>query len=737
MLVSRLRWLHWLPPIIFGLLGMRLWQLQIVRGSELRQKAAQNRFAIRELEADRGIIYDRAGRRVVLNRPQFALRIVPAALPADAAARDQVLRRVAEVLTASEHHDAVGDRSASTAPAAPSAEPDRSSGAGGPSGSGSPTANDDAVSARQDAIWRLLLDDEGNFVATWSALTVARNVPRQAAFALMEDEVELPGVLIGESSVREYPAGPSLAHLLGFTGSIPRETLGEYLAKNYQRQDAVGRTGVEYAFEADLRGTKGEKVVMVDATGQEVQQLEQRRRPVPGHSLHLTLDLEFQQLAEAALSRGLHAVGARSGAVVALDPRDGAVRALVSLPTYDNNLFSTGASPEQYEALVTDPDRPLLDRALSGQYPPGSTFKVITASAGLQEGVIDERRRIVCPGLISVVNQYDPGISYPYVCWILGQGAHGAQDVRGAIANSCDVFFYEVAGGQATGRPEVRGLGSETLARYARAFGLGAPTGIDLLGEAEGLVPSADWLKETWGETWTTGQTYIMGIGQSYTRVTPLQMANVAAAMANGGTLWRPRLVDRVTDADGNAIPGQPEGARVAVIRHVPVAPRHLAAVREGMRGAVTYGTAQSSWTHLPEQAHVAGKTGTAEFCEGYRVTDSGTPEDSRDDIWDCRRTKEGHLLTHAWFIAFAPFEQPEIAVAVLVDGSGLSKVIQGSEVATPIAADVLRAWFHLPAADKAPGSRLGTATSPADPPAGETDPQPESPSPGPQEPGR
>lgn len=734
LLSSRMRWLRWLPLVILAVLAMRLWQLQVVRGSELRLKAAQNRFAIRELEADRGIIYDRAGRRVVLNRPQFALRIVPAALPTDPAARDQVLRRVAEVLTSAEHRDTTGSLPAASVPAPPSAGVGAAAPSPAPGGGASPAtaiaALGDPIAERQDAIWRLLLDENGTFVSTWSALTVARNVPREAAFTLMEDEVELPGVLIGESSVREYPAGPSLAHLLGFTGSIPRESLGDYLAKNYQRQDAVGRTGVEFAFESDLRGTKGEKVVMVDAMGQEVQQLEQRRRPVPGHSLHLTLDLEFQQMAEAALSRGLHAVGARSGAVVALDPRDGAVRALVSLPTFDNNLFSTGASPEQYEALVTDPDRPLLDRALSGQYPPGSTFKVITASAGLQEGVIDERRRIVCPGLISIVNQYDPGTSYPYVCWILGQGAHGAQDVRGAIANSCDVFFYEVAGGQATGRPEVRGLGSETLARYARAFGLGAPTGIDLLGEAEGLVPSAGWLKDTWDEIWTTGQTYIMGIGQSYTRATPLQMANVAAAMANGGTLWRPRVVDKVTDADGNAIPGQPEGARIEAIRRIPVAPRYLQAVREGMRGAVTYGTAQSGWTHLPEQAHVAGKTGTAEFCEGYRVSDGGTPEDMGDDVWDCRRTKDGHLLTHAWFIAFAPFENPEIAVAVLVDGSGLSKVIQGSEVAAPIAADVLRAWFHLPAAEPLSGSARGTATSTVESAAGETDRPPAVPSP-------
>ncbi len=702
-LAGRLRWLRLLPVLLLGILGLRLWQLQVVRGAELRAKAAQNRFAVRELEADRGVIYDRIGRRVVLNRPQFALRIVPAALPKERGARERVLIRIAEILTAAEQVPAAGQEAGLPPSPAPGQGPGPGQAAESPPATVDPKPASSApstlaVQARAEAIWRLLLDDEGRFVPTWSALTVARNVPREAAFALLEDEVELPGVLIGESSVREYPAGPGLAHLLGFTGSIPREDLTRYLDRGYQRQDSVGRTGVEFAFEDDLRGTKGEKVVMVDATGREVDEVELRRRPVPGHSLHLTLDLEFQQAVEAALSRGLQEVGARSGAVVVLDPRDGAVRAMVSLPTYDNNLFSTGASPEQYAALVTDPDRPLLNRALSGQYPPGSTFKVITAAAALQEGVIDARRRLVCPGLISIVNQYDPGTSYPYVCWILGQGAHGPVDVRGALAHSCDVYFYEVSGGQATGRPEIQGLGSERLARYAREFGLGAASGIDLLGEAEGLVPSASWLKDTWGEIWTTGQTYIMGIGQSYTRATPLQMANVAAAVANGGTLWRPRVVDRVTDADGNAIPGQPEGARVAAIRRLAVASQHLATVREGMRGVVTYGTGQSAWTRLPPEAHVAGKTGTAEFCEGYRVSDQGT-EDPKDDVWDCRRSKDGHLLTHAWFIAFAPYENPEIALAVLVDGSGLNKVIQGSEVAAPIAAEVIRAWFKLPQA--------------------------------------
>jgi penicillin-binding protein 2 len=253
-------------------------------------------------------------------------------------------------------------------------------------------------------------------------------------------------------------------------------------------------------------------------------------------------------------------------------------------------------------------------------------------------------------------------------------------NVVGALAHSCDVFFYEAAGGFYENGASQDGLGSERLARYARLFGLGAATGIELLGEVAGRVPTPGWLDESLGEYWGTGQTYIMGIGQGYTLTTPLQMANVTAAVANGGTLYRPHLVSEVVAADGTVVT-RPSGR----LRQVPVAPAHLATVREGMLGAVEWGTALAAWTHLPRQVRIAGKTGTAEFC------------DYSPELNDCRRDKDGHLLTHAWFMSFAPYDRPEIALAVFVDGSGLDHVIQGSQVAAPIAADIYRAYFKLP----------------------------------------
>jgi penicillin-binding protein 2 len=372
-------------------------------------------------------------------------------------------------------------------------------------------------------------------------------------------------------------------------------------------------------------------------------------------------------------------------------------------------MFSTGAKPEDFAALLANPDRPLINRAVAGQYAPGSTFKMITASAALQEGVVNSGTRVTCPGTIFLTNQYNASIRYPFVCW--QRGGQGSLNVVGAVANSCDVFFYEVSGGYFENGAHQEGLGSERLGHYARLFGLGEPTQIELLGEEAGRVPSAGWLSETLDEYWGTGQTYIMGIGQGFTLATPLQMANVVSAVANGGTLYRPHLVAEVVDADGQVVE-QPGGE----LRRLPVDPANLALVRQGMRGAVEVGTARSAWTHLPDQVHIAGKTGTAEFCDyDPKLKDP------------CRREKDGHLLTHAWFASFAPYENPEIAMIVFVDGSGLDKVIEGSQVAAPIAAEIYRAYFHLPSelpptptpCDGCPTATPGEAAT-AGPPVGD-----------------
>lgn len=650
--------------LVGAVLIARLYDIQFTRGAELRTQADANRFVAREVEADRGVIYDAIGEKVVLNRPRFTVSVVTAALPKDVPELEQTLAKLAAVLGMPLDHDTV---------------PNTPVGSAGQKDS-SALETEASLQADTRPLRDILPYSGSTLIRTWRSVPVARNVPREAAFRLMESSWSMPGVLVGEAPVREYPAGPALAHLLGFSSSIPPDELGDYTAKGYAIYDVVGRSGLEATYEGWLRGDKGEKVIEVDAAGRELRAVGRPEAPSPGHSLVLTVDLAFQRAVEDTLSAALTRIGAKSGAVVVIDPRDGAVRALVSLPTFDNNLFSAGATSEEFGALLSDERRPLFNRATSGQYPPGSIFKIVTASAGLAEGVIDRNTRIVDPGVIVLPNMYNPDITYPFYCWL--RSGHGSLDVVGALAQSCDVFFYQVAGGYHEHGADQTGLGSETLGAYAREFGLGRPSGIELLGEAPGRVPNADWLAKALEVPWTTGETYTMGIGQSHLLVTPLQMAVAAATVANGGTVYQPHLVDRVLDAEGE-IALRPGG----VAGVLSVAPDILATVRQGMRDAVTVGTARSAWSRLPGEISVAGKTGTAEFYDPVITSDGVYP----------RRDKDGNLLTHAWFIAFAPYENPEVAIAVFVDGSGLDHIIEGSQVAAPIAADVLRAWFKIP----------------------------------------
>jgi penicillin-binding protein 2 len=435
--------------------------------------------------------------------------------------------------------------------------------------------------------------------------------------------------------------------------------------------------GVEATQESLLAGFKGSKHVEVNVFEREVAVIASRP-PVQGHSIVLTLDLELQRQVERALREGMRIAGSPVGVAIAMDPRTGEVLALVSLPAYDNNLFSGGISYADYAALSSDPRYPLVNHAIGGQYPPGSTFKIISAAAVLEEGVVHRNSTVSCTGtmwLPSRIFPNDPRYAQPFRCWNLA--GHGALNVVGALRQSCNIYFYQVVGGFR----EQRGLGIEGLAHYAAMFGFGEPTGIQLAGEVGGLLPSERWKRQNYGEIWYTGDSYNAAIGQGYILSTPLQMLNATAAVANGGTLYRPQLVRQVIDADGRVVKALvPEP-----IRHVDVSPEYMALIGQGMREAVTFGTAWRA--RLPGVA-VAGKTGTAEY---FALDDEGNV------IVDER----GYRPTHAWFAAYAPYEDPEIALVVFLAGGG-----EGSQTAAPVAADILRIYFDL-----IPSDTLSTAT--------------------------
>lgn len=638
--------------VTFAVLVFQLAQLQIANWDYYRNAANENRYRLIQTDALRGIIYDRTGRILVRNIPSFNVSIVPADLDEDD--EDRVLNQLSAVLsvpleTVIENNstDVVGRLPSDLDRAVP-------------------------IPKRKPGLRELVANGRRD---PFTPVLIKTNVPRDIAFYLEERHLDFPGIQVGLEPVREYVEGPLLAHILGYEGHIPREAFADYQRQAYASTDQVGLAGLEYTFEGDLRGRKGRRYIEVDVAGREVKRLGDEA-PVPGNNLVLTIDTEFQRTVQTLLQRAMRGVRSKQGVAIVMDPRNGEILALVSLPTYDNNLFATGISVDDYTNLAQDPLHPLMNNAITGQFPPGSTFKLIPASAALQEKIIDPNTRITTPGVIWVPNKYfpdDPALAQPFYDWY--KPGFGALAIREGLTVSSDVFFYKLAGGYTDFET---GLGPERLSAYARMFGLGELTGIDLTGEAKGLVPDQTWKRKNIGDIWTTGDTYNMAIGQGYLLATPLQVANYTAIVANGGTLYKPQLVHAVTDADGRIV----RMIEPQVIRQVPIDPQHFAVVREGMRSAVTRGTAARA--NLVDVT-VAAKTGTAEFY-GPKVN--------------------GHLPTHAWFTAFAPYENPQVVVTVFIAGGG-----EGSEVAAPVVADILRTYFRL-----APDSALAGTTQPIAP---------------------
>ena len=526
-------------------------------------------------------------------------------------------------------------------------------------------------------------------------VTVKEDVPKDTALALQSNSVYLPGVDISDQKlVRRYLAGQEFSHLIGYVGPITEEEYNQYKDQPnnpYIATDYVGRGGLEEALEPYLRGDHGLRMVQTDARGVALGEIaSMRHEPVPGFTSVLTVDRDFQKAVAVALQDGINKAneGAQkdglssvgSGVAVAINPQNGELLAMVSLPSYDNQLFVDGISEKQYQDYLNDPFKPLTDNAISGVFPPGSTIKPLEACAALQEGTIDLQTEYFCAGSIRVPTVTDELGGNTYVCWLAS--GHHAISVEDAIAQSCDVFFYNVgAPGQipeGSTQPlhyyipgdshahNFEGLGIDLIDKYLRSsFGFGGPTGVELAGEASGVVPDAKWLFQSpLHEYWSVGDTINVSIGQGHLACTPLQLACAQAAIANGGTYYRPRLVKELRDANGNVYRNfQPE-ARWSLA----VDPQHIEAVRTGMRKTVTDGTAKGKFVLTGNDFPIAGKTGTAEF---------GEMIDGK------------YRRSHAWFTAWAPFDKPEICVIVLIEKGG-----EGATYAVPVADAILAAHF-------------------------------------------
>lgn len=678
-----------LVAVVFLAIAFQTWYLQATRGEELRLLADQNRFREVVLDAPRGVIYDRHGNLLVRNRPTYNLVVIPAYLPEDRTARSQVLARLSQwltmpITTLRSPGDAMALREPRPFPSGHSGAPWNRQPGDGVGGAGvlPPSGIADLVAS-------------ASVIAPYQPIVIRKDIAPALAARIEEELINLPGVQIETLPLRDYMSGEMTADVIGYTGAIPPSQMDAYKAKGYAPNDQVGLTGLEYQYEAELHSTKGRETIEVDVSGRKLRTFGETVPPSPGHNLKLTLDLDLQRAVFRALERGIRTTEQRSGVAIVMDPRTGQILAMVSLPTFDNNLFVGGISVRDYTALSQDKRRPLINHAISGLYPPGSVYKIIPAAGALQEGVVTPNTIIYDEGVLWLPNKYfpdNPELAQPFYCW--ARQGHGPVNLVRALAVSCDVYFYQIAGGYEPSGFE--GLGVDRLVRYAELFGMGQPTGLDLPGESAGLVPTPKWKRFNYAESWVTGDTYNMGIGQGFVLVTPLQILNAYAAVANGGRLYRPYLVQQVLDAEGKPIRSQAP----LVVRNLldVISPENLALVQEGLR-AVTQEGGTAEEFDVPGVA-VAAKTGTAEFCDNYpKCLD-----------------RDGRVKTsHAWFVAYAPFENPEIAVIVFVYGGG-----EGSIVAAPIAAEILRTYFGLPSeADQAEATP--TPAPPGPPPAGAT----------------
>ncbi|HEU0265945.1 MAG TPA: penicillin-binding protein 2 [Geobacterales bacterium] len=610
--VKRLVTLSVIATIVFFLLFVRLWYLQVLKGEELRQQSESNRLRFLPIASSRGKILDRNGSVIVNNAPSFVVTVIPQ----DVQDKDALIGRLTSILQID--RDELLDK------------------------------------------W-----ERGRRKrARYFPIILSTDITRDQVERLEENRLFLPGVNIEVMPLRQYPDGSLAAHLLGSIGEISEQELEDPLFATYNPGDFVGKGGVERGLERDLHGTDGGRQIEVDAMGRALRTVRESQ-PVMGSSVMLTIDQDLQQEGEKALA-------GQAGAAVVMDVTTGEVLSFVSSPTFDPTLFAGRMPPQVWRSYLMDKRHPLENKALKGQYPPGSTFKIVTALAALSEGVIDEGTTFECTG------SYKKG-ERSFRCW--NRQGHGRISLRRALKESCDVYFYRVG----------EQLGVDRIALYARKFGLGEPTGIlGLDNEKGGLIPTSQWKEKRFGTKWYPGETLPVAIGQGYVLLTPLQLASMTATVANGGTLLRPHVVKRVLDQDGHTVRDFPP----EVVSRLDIPPRDFQLVTEGLSAVVNEAGGTGGRARL-SGIRVAGKTGTAQVIK--QATAGGyLPYEYRD---------------HALFVAFAPVGKPEVAVAVVVEHGG-----HGGDAAASVAGRILAHYFKGRAVQAAPVKKVApVATAPVE----------------------
>jgi len=612
--------------ILIFILFSKTFQLQVTEHKNLSALAEGNKFKIYQIRAERGVIYDKEGNQLVFNKPSFDLVLDKRDFPQDENEKLKVLKAISGIIKKDIEEIKI--------------EIEKS--------------ENSQVLIFENLDHQTLIILETKLAE--ASLHLAPRYPQDSVGSSGIDE--LPGFQIERNWIRDYKEGETISHLIGYTGKITSQEL-KAAPEEYSIFDWVGKDGIEKSYEEILRKNPGKLRAERDARGNIISK-EVIQLPQSGKSLVLWLDSELQKKIKEELEKKLQAVGSKKGAVVALDPKTGGVLALISYPTFNNNLFQKGADPEALRDLLDDPRelQPLFNRAISGRYLIGSTIKPLIASAALEEKIISPEKKINDDqGQIIIPNPWNPSLPTIKKDWTI----HGWTDMRKAIAESCNVYFYTIGGGYG----EQKGLGPTKIKEYLEKFNWNQKTGIDLPGETEGFIPDKEWKKKTWGEGWWDGDTYNLSIGQGFIQITPLEVATAFSAIANGGKLLQPQVGKEIVDTSTGSVQVIEE-IQPKIIRENFINPENLQIVREGMRQAVTGANSPQSSSIILNSLPVtaAAKTGTAELGKDYY---------------------------HNWVTVFAPYDDPQIVLTIMIEN------VKGMQAAVlPVAKTVLE-WYFTP----------------------------------------
>lgn len=672
---SRFIFIYILLAVIFIFYLFRLFDYQIVKGAGYLAQAEDNRTIEISDPGQRGIIYDRNGYILARNIPSYNVVVTPAQLPDDEGEVQRIFKELSAVIDM-------------------------------------PVSEGDTTEATVKAFtpcYSPLGIEEVVYIATtnwpFRETRLKCDISKEIAMIVRENALDWPGIDIEVEAIREYPTGNLTSEIIGFLGPIPATMVEYYTGLGFvSGRDKVGYAGVENTMQDLLGGTNGQREVEVTVGGEIVRNLAEPVEPIPGQDVYLTIDTRLQSVAREALIHSLDYWNtfagktiSSNGVVIAMNPQTGEILAMVSYPNFENNRMSRFIPGYYYEQLTADPARPLFNHAISAEHPPGSVFKMASALGILNEGVVTPDYQIQDPGQITLIQKYyvnDPGRPQNYYCW--NRAGHGLVDYLHGIAWSCNIYWYKVGGGYED-EVEGNGLGIWRMGEYARALGYDALTGIELPGEADGLIPNPTWKRLNLGENWATGDTYLAAVGQGFVLATPLQVLNSISTIANGGRHMELSLVKEVVTSDGtvtqlftpNVLWDITKDPVISVYNDniptgekITVQPWVIELAKQGMH-MVTLEGGTAAIEFEGDTNLTAGKTGTAEYCDNFAQAQG---------LCDL-----GAWPAHAWYVGYAPFDNPEIAVVAFVYNG-----TEGSTFSAPIVRKVIDAYFELKAADAA-----------------------------------